>query len=93
MYDETQDSLSLDEWEEEQDRGLATAKYIPIAPYFSPTQGYLNFEVAIEKSDSGKTQHLAAAHRNNHTWIASTQTEWCASSPPLTSLPPLKSII
>jgi hypothetical protein len=65
MYDETQDSLSPDEWEEEQDRGLATAKYTPIAPYFSPTQGYLNFEVAIEKS--GKPQHLAAAHNNTHT--------------------------
>ena len=67
LYDETEGSLSLDEWEEEQDRGLATAKYNPIAPYFSPTQGYLNFEVAIEKSDAGKPQHLAAAHRNNHT--------------------------
>ena len=40
--------------EEEQDRSLASVKYVPIPPLFSPSQGYLNFEVAIEKSDAGR---------------------------------------
>ena len=34
-------------------RELASLKYTPIDPTFGPTQSYLNFEVAIEKSDSG----------------------------------------
>ena len=34
-------------------RELASLKYTPINPTFGPTQSYLNFEVAIEKSDSG----------------------------------------
>ena len=35
------------------DRELASLKYTPINPTFGPPQSYLNFEVAIEKSDSG----------------------------------------
>jgi hypothetical protein len=50
MYEEMGGSLSAEEEEEEQDRSLATAKYTAIPPFFSPVQGYLNFEVAIEKS-------------------------------------------
>jgi hypothetical protein len=58
MYDEMEGSLSAEEEEEEQDRSLATAKYTAIPPFFSPVQGYLNFEVAIEKSDSGELLRL-----------------------------------
>jgi hypothetical protein len=54
MYEEMGGSLSAEEEEVEQDRSLATAKYTAIPPFFSPVQGYLNFEVAIEKSDSGE---------------------------------------
>ena len=42
------------------ERGLAAAKYTPILPSFSPSDGYLNFEVAVELSDSGKTRFPAS---------------------------------
>ena len=34
-------------------RQLASKKYTSVIPTFGPPQGYLNFETAIEKSDSG----------------------------------------
>ena len=35
------------------ERELASSKYTPINPTFAPNDGYLNFEVAVEMSDSG----------------------------------------
>ena len=48
------------------DRELASLKYTPIIPTFGPAQSYLNFEVAIEKSDSGII-YIHVAHDNNKT--------------------------
>jgi hypothetical protein len=67
MYDEAEGSLSAEEEEEDQDRSLATAKYTAIPPFFSPSQGYLNFEVAIEKSDSGKHLRLPQYYTATYT--------------------------
>ena len=36
-------------------RLMPAAVYTSISPLFYPASGYLNFEVAIEKSDSGMT--------------------------------------
>lgn len=38
---------------EHDSRRLDTKKYTAVIPTFSPSQGYLNFEIAIENSDSG----------------------------------------
>jgi hypothetical protein len=67
MYDGTEGSLSAEGEEEDQDRSLATAKYTAIPPFFSPSQGYLNFEVAIEKSDSGKHLRLPQYYTATYT--------------------------
>ena len=45
------------------DRELASLKYTPINPTFGPPQSYLNFEVAIEKSDSGII-YIHVVHHN-----------------------------
>lgn len=50
-----------DEVEEEEERKrklIPAAGYAAVSPVFYPVSGYLNFEVAVEKSDSGMLNAL-----------------------------------
>lgn len=57
--------VGIDSYDPFNTRQLASKKYTSVIPTFGPPQGYLNFEVAIEKSDSGNLDNIFYGTRQN----------------------------